>query len=302
MKVDNFALSTHQTCPAKYDLRIRQGYTTRYRSGALGFGGALHAGLAEWYKGKGIGAALQAIHEVWPDNLPIDDYRTKEKCLNTMVEYSKNYPMETFKVIGMPDNPVVEVAFTIETGMYLPCDECWLLDSEPFEPLCENCQKPKEPIEYGGIFDTLVEFSGQVFILEHKSTSVLGPSYFNQFKPNNQVTGYIWGASEMSGTKVNGAIINAIGIYKAGKTKFERHITTRNATAIEEWKRDVYAECLAIKSNERREHFSKRTSACTLYGLCEFHSIHTLDHETERRKRLETDYVVDKWDYEKRDP
>lgn len=314
MKLDNTALVTHQTCPAKYDLRIRQHWTTRGKSGALGFGGALHTGLAVWYKTHSLEQALLEINERWPNDLPVDDWRTKEKCITTMIEYTKHYPIEGFTVVGIQDgNPMIEIPFTIELGLCVPhCGDWTSLDGVFHEGcgmdqkdwtahVCENCGLELEPIEYGGIFDGLIDFSGQIYILEHKSTSMLGGQYFNQFKPNNQVSGYIWAAGELSGKKVVGALVNAIGIYKAGKTKFEREPTSRSMTAIDEWKRNVQMTCAEIKYHERTGFWPLRTQACTLYGLCEFHPIHVLEHENERIKRLESSYIKDEWDYEMRD-
>lgn len=304
----------HQTCPAKYDLRIRQGWTTRGKSGALGFGGALHLGLAEWYKTHSLERALLAINDGWPEDMPIDDFRTKEKCITTMIEYTKFYPAEGFTVVGLPDNPMIEVPFTIELdGLHVPFCGDWV-DREGAvregcgymvpgfsETICPRCGQDLEYIEYGGIFDGLVEFSGQVFVLEHKSTSVLGGTYFNQFKPNNQVSGYIWASSKLSGKKVQGALVNAIGIYKAGKTKFEREMTSRSEVGIAEWKRNVQTTCAEIRFHERHGYWPLRTQACTLYGLCEFHSIHVLEHPAEREKRLENLYIKNPWDYELRE-
>lgn len=315
MKLDNFALTMFQTCPAKYALRIKQGWTPRFKSGALGFGGALHEGLAAWYKTGDIEKALLAIYTSWPADMPVDDYRTREKCLHTMAEYAKNYPSETFSVVQGPSGPLIEVPFTLDTGMYLPCGLSFITDKLaagyshplpctsnklPDDGHCPDCMSACEPIEYGGIFDGLVEYSGSVYVLEHKSTSMLGATYFNQFKPNNQVTGYVWAAGQLSGRRVGGAIINAIGIYKAGKTRFERHITGRFPVEIEEWLQNVRQVCIQIKTAELTGHWPKATGACTMYGMCEFYSVHSLGHPAERQKRLEMDYVIEHWDYEKR--
>ena len=300
MKVDNFALTNFQTCPGKYDLRIRQGWTTRRRSSALGFGSAFHEGIAVWYKTGDLAAALTAIVKSWDETVSVDDYRTKEKCIQVMIDYVKRYPSESFTVVGAPEHPMIEVPFTLDTGMTISwCAQgTCLLDSET-QHTCSNCGKPLEPIEYGGIFDGLVDFNGQLWVFEHKTTSQLGSYYFNQFKPNNQVTGYIWAAEQLSGRKVNGAIINAIGVFKTGVTRFERSMTARHANEISEWMENVRIVCNQIKRAER-EGFSLSTNACTLYGQCEYHSVHVLSHPAERQKRLEQDYMVDAWDFEKR--
>lgn len=219
-----------------------------------------------------------------------------------MLEYIKVYAHESWTVVGLAEgSPIVEVPFTLDTGMFLPCERCLDLDVDPYGAVCDNCGAPRESIEYGGIYDLLVEFGGNLFVVDHKTTSVMGSGYFNQFKPNNQMTGYIWAASAMSGKKVNGAIINAVGIYKSGTTKFEREITSRSPNAVEEWLLNLWHECVNIQRCTHADFWPRRTNACTLYGLCEFHSVCSLDHPTERAKRLEADYVRDKWDFENRD-
>jgi hypothetical protein len=269
-----------QTCPAKYDLRIRQHWSSRKKSAALGFGGALHEGLAAWYRTKDRAKAITAIHDSWPQNVPIDDWRTKEKCISVFMAYVKEYPEETFQVVGAPDNPMVECTFTLDTGL---------------------CLDDGEAIEYGGIFDGLVEYSGSVYVLEHKSTSQLGSYYFDQFKPNNQVTGYVWAAGLLSGKRVGGAIINALGIYKSSPTKLERQITTRSDASIMEWLTNLKNSCEMIKERERTGYWPMYTGSCTMYGKCEYHDVHLLATENERSRMLEQNYVREAWDHELRE-
>ncbi len=316
MKIDNFALQLWQKCPSMYDLRINHYWASRKKKGALGAGGAFHLGLAEWHRNADIGQALLAIGNGWPEGMPVDDWRTKEKVITTMIEYSKKYPVEPWTIVGAPDNPVVEIAFTLDTGMYLPCLDCGLLfeqtlGDERYNPLCGKCGNPREGLEYGGIYDLLIEFSGQMFVTDHKTTSVMGPGYFNQFKPNNQMTGYIWAGNKLVGhhdfsgatrMPVSGALINAIGWKAKGATSFERHITTRSPQEITEWLSNVYTEVCAIQRHIATGEWPMRTEQCiTKFGRCDYHDVHVLSAPHERAIRLETDYIKDKWDYELRD-
>lgn len=311
MKVDNFALTMHQACPRRYQQRMIDGYTLRRRSAALGFGGAFHAGIGEWYKfthlpnDERLRLAVAAIEGAWDNTVPVDDYRTLGKCTTVMEEYSREYQTENFTVVGAPERPIVEVTFTLPLGLWLPCTNefCQLRHQNfPTHEYCKGCGDAKEAIDYGGIFDGLVRFGDKVWVFEHKTTSQLGTYYFNQFKPNNQVTGYIWAAGQLSGLDVAGAIINAIGVYKTGKTKFERQITTRNQQFdIEEWKLNVYDTCVEIRNHQMSGRYPQRTPSCTQYGLCEFHQVCTLAQPEHRLKRLEQDYVRSEWDYTRRD-
>lgn len=308
MKLDNYALVGWQRCPAWYDLRINQGWAPRRKSAALGSGGAIHAALAEWYKSRNVDASMARLTSVWPSEHPVDDWRTLEKAQLTVLQHMKEYTHESFSIVGADvGRPMIEVASALPTGMYLPvCKTCTADNRQTslwdrFTHKCFNCGADLELLEYGGIFDGLVEFNGAVYVLEHKTTSQLGPLFFHQFKPNNQISGYCWLARELTGGRCDGAIVSAIGYFKAGATRFERQITTRDEVEIDAWLLDLWTEACAIDEHRRSGIWPKRTTACTLYGLCEFHSVHTLSDPAQQQRLLEQDYIHDTWNFENRD-
>lgn len=296
MLIDNFALTMHQTCPAKYELRIREDWAPIRRSAPLGFGAAMHSGLAVWYRTGNLDAAIAEIERVWPPEgeMPLDDYRNLGKARLVMGEYVKEYPKENFSVLRGPDGQeIIEMAFSLPTGMYLRC-ECGNTSNVAVCP----CGVAREPIEYGGIIDLAIDFAGRIYPVEHKTTSRLGAQYHYQFKPNNQITGYMWALTQMLPDQpVAGGMVNAIGVYAKGKTEFQRHTTLRSAFEVEEWKRNVLAACEEIREHERTGYWPMRTSACTLYGLCEFHALHSLGTPKERQNFLELSYRKEHWDF-----
>lgn len=299
VKIDNFALTMHQTCPAKYKLRIHDGWQSRRRSGALGQGSAIHAGLATWYRTGLIEDAIASIRSAWDDSTPVDDFRTLDKAIEVMKAYISVYPKESWTVVEGPASQLVEVAFTIDTEMYCDCDKCGCASQANGD--CVNCHTQCEPIEYGGIFDLLAEFGNKVYVVDHKTASQMGAYYFDQFKPNNQMTGYIWAAQQLSGRVVDGCIINAICITKSGKITFNRNITTRTEREIERWLGDLRTTCNEIRYHERTGQWPMRTGSCQQYGKCEFYDVHVLSTDKEQQQRLDQDYIFSPWDYEARD-
>jgi len=306
-------LMAFQKCPLYYKTRIEDWWTSSFASGALGHGGAMHEGLKAWYQGTKDGvdiykrseAALSAIDLAWPENHPIDDFRTKQKAMEMMVNYIKTYPQETFQILQ------VEVPFTFELGRHLLfCTECGV-DNPPFENgfptiRCGNCDRELEPIEYGGIFDCLTQFGGGsqsvLYILEHKTTSQLGAGYFLQWEFHNQMVGYCWGAEQVSGKLIGGANLNALCLTRGGNIRFERRMLGISRSQIDEWKSDVAATCNEIEYARRTGHWRKSTEQCVgKYGPCQFHSVHSLVQPEERRRRLETDYIKQEWNFERRD-
>lgn len=286
MVVDNYTLSMFQTCPAKYKRRILQGWKPKKQSGALGFGQLLHLGLEWWYRTHDKEAAINAIVENWPANHPDDDWRDMQKCISVMEEYIREYPSELWKVVGAgTDNPMLEVSFTLP------------LVNEHGEQLYTY---DGYAIQYGGIFDLLLNFNGQMYVMDHKTTTRMGDYYFTQYKPNNQITGYLWGASQLTSSRIGGAFINAIGLYKKSPTKFKRHLTMRQPDDFRNWTRSVHHACNLIRVAHNSNEFPQFTSACTLYGRCEFHDVHVMSDNNQQERYLELMYDREHWDHEAR--
>lgn len=253
-----------------------------------------------------VEVAKQAIIASWPENQPTDDFRTQSRACDLMDKYAAEYPFESFKPV------LVEQPFSFETGMFLDiCPSCqW--DTQASSKtninmvgaydICPQCLAHLEPIEYGGIVDLLVEFNGVFFIVDHKTTSQLGPMYFLQYKPNNQLTGYCWGIQQATGKHVSGAFVNALCCTVSGKISFKRELTNRNPGDIDLWLRQLRSECNAIRRHELTGEFPYRTAQCMgKYGMCEYHSVHVLSDPAEQQARLETDYEIRHWNFEHRD-
>lgn len=314
MKIDNTMLKTFEDCPLKYKTRIVDEWTSRYGAGPLIFGGAVHEGLKSWYQGILDGknpvqrleesiAAIEAFPG-WP-NLPTDDHRTLGRAQEMLIEYIKTYPRETFNILQ------VEVPFCFELGRsILHCRECDFINHPKLAGLpretCHSCGRTLEPIEYGGIFDGIIQYGvgsqSVVYCFEHKTTSQLGGLYFRQFDIDNQVSGYCWGGGQVTGKLVGGALLNALCLTRGGNISFKRELIGRNPSQLEQWKDDVAVTCNEIDLAMRNGIWQKRTNHCNnKYGMCTFHSVHTLSEPDERRRRLETDYRKEPWNFERRD-
>ena len=273
-KLDNFQIEQFSTCPRKFYYRVHKGYTTKHRGAALGFGVTLHEGLREWYTSKNFDLACDAMKAVWQDTVE-DDYRTFARAVAVLEEYTRYYDSELLKIVHNDDNhPMLEITFQVDTG---------------------------RGFIYTGIFDGLMTINGEYFVFEHKTTSQLGAQYFRQYKPNGQVTGYMWAASRIFGKPVVSAMINAIGVLKT-QTKLDRHITTRTPEETDEWLDNVCAVHDEIVRCETADEWPQRTVNCIgKYGACEFHDICALSSPENRARLLDQDYVIEPWDPEHRD-
>lgn len=314
MKIDNTMIQVYQECPLKYRERIELDWVPRSRSGALGHGGVMHEGLKAWYQGAIDGlsvasrleSALLTIQNSWPETHPFDDFRTLSRAQELMIRYASEYQTESFRVVR------VEIPFLFELGRsILMCDSCGFynlpldVNHEP-ATICANCFLPLEQIEFGGIVDLLTALgprSGTVtYIVEHKTTSVFGPGYFTQWQIHAQLTGYVWGAQQVTGKLVGGVNVNVLAMTKSGNMNFGRKMFGRNQADIDRWKNDISDTCNAIRYAQRTGLWRMHTNSCvTKFGACEFHSVHQLSDPDEQRRRLEVDYKREKWEFERRD-
>jgi hypothetical protein len=274
LTLDNFALEQFETCPRKYFLRVVKGYVPRTTNAAIAFGVQFHEGLAAWYRSGSPKEALQAIAEKWTHDVPPDDHRTLNRCLETFAAYVREYPREAFRVVGAPSAPLVEVGFTLDTGL---------------------------GFSYGGIMDAVIARGDEVFVMDHKTTSQLGEQYFQQYKPNNQISGYVWGATCLTGKTVNGALINAIGVLKS-ENKFRRGFITRSPQDINDWLCDVAEVVEDIRRAFTMGFWRKRTTGCvTRYGRCMYHDVCALADGKTRERYLDQEFEKKPWSHESRD-
>jgi hypothetical protein len=225
-------------------------------------------------------SALDAISESWVEPVSSENYRTLERATAMMKAYVQEYPTESFTPVNGPSGPLIEVPTTADTGLTLD---------------------DGETIEYGGIFDGLVQSGDDLFVLEHKTCSALGSTYFDAYKPNNQVTGYTFLAGKLAGRPITGAIINALCLTRSGKISFARQITTRTPEDLQRWLMDLKTECQNIRTHERTGHWPMRTGSCTMYGHCEFWQVHRESGEDVQQSILQTHYVQEPWDFLSRD-
>jgi hypothetical protein len=149
------------------------------RSPALEFGTAIHEALDTYYT-DGLTKAVAKFRETYSD-IEGEEVRTIENGVKALEWYAKVYAQEPFKVIAKP-----EVGFVIQLG-----DILW-----------------------GGRMDLPIEWDGQLWIMEHKTTSRLDANYFKQYQLCKQITSYVVGAEEYLGRKCSGCIVNAIEAWK----------------------------------------------------------------------------------------
>ena len=268
---DFTTIDTFLTCRRKFYFRMVKHYQPKVASSALSFGSAIHEGLDAYYT-KGIESALEIFSENYKDR-DGEVKRTVDNGKKLLSWYAKVYKNEPIKPLGKP-----------EAGFVFPIGD----------------------IMWGGRMDLPVEWEKELWILEHKTTSMLTSTYFKQYKLCMQVTSYILGAEEYMGRECKGCIINVLEPWKelirpTARSKkpedhFARDYPTRSPRLKEMFKmniqrhvrdilwcveNDEWAECC------KRDVCWKYNSECPYINLCAY---------GESERFVKRDYDIDVWE------
>lgn len=286
---DNTMMSDYARCPRLYCIHHVLGKRKRgEKDTALGYGGLLHVGFDNYYKGlmetgNVAKALLNAIEHIkaahYVDPKDDKDVRTKGRALHDIKEYAINYGLEPLWQVFMS-----ETSFDIQ-------------DEEGFR--------------FGGIIDLGVMYHGRPWPVDHKSTSRFTAFYFDNFKMEPQMMGYHWGFSKLHGEDPPGVFINVIIIHK-NKTEFKRKPIMYSKSHIEQWRQRAiarYREITALLEQDPNGEqwnnvhiwtpnfencIGKFHRPCPAFGVC-----HGLPQNAAIRLNME--FVDGKWDWTTRD-
>lgn len=170
-------------------------------------------------------------------------YKTREHLIRTIVWYLDEYENDPCKTIILNNgDPAVELQFQFQVD-----DNIWLR----------------------GKFDRIVDYSGEPYIQDQKTTgSSVGSYFFKQFNPHTQMSLYTLAAEIVWNVAVKGVMIDAIQIA-VGFTRFERGFTFRTPEQTAEWlKNAIYHIKLTWQAEEAG--WPMNDSSCGKFGGCPY--------------------------------
>ncbi len=249
IEIDNYARVQFDTCEMKYYRRIKKDLVLKVPKNLAPFYGiAIHAGLEAHYRGESDDDSIKAFgseYAKWFDP-KYDEERTPENGLIILKEYFKRYRDDYLEV----DKELIEVGASAEI---------W----------------PNEVI-YQGRIDLISRWNGETIIVDHK-TSAYPTSGFMVLKPNNQFTGYVWLAREITGLDIKTIVVNMIGtkIKKRLKEGEEavtlmRDMSSRGEEDFKEFKKGLLLTVKRIKRCEEFDEWPMRTHSCPSFQGCEY--------------------------------
>lgn len=287
VRINFSSLDIIQTCPRKAQYLLREGYIGRAESPALTFGTAIHKALEIFYayspKERELPTNFAKHAELIPAGitppekhfiydaltefcnkaapltmLPDSDKRSIANGVWILTHYFKSYINDEYEVYRDDQGPVTERPFTLPIST-----------SNPGGIL----------IELHGQIDVVLRNTktGTILPADHKTSSIVGPDFYNRLKPNHQYTGYLLGAREVLGLDTDSFLVNCIQVKPKPVTSrgqpphFPRQVTKRTAEDFQEFY-DVLAEAVTnyMQWDATGIWPLGPVNACTHYGGCQF--------------------------------
>lgn len=286
---------------------------------ALAFGAAMHAALEVWYKlhdepdkNKVLTLCREAINNAYlefPRLNFIDEYRTAEFCYDSFLKYLANYSGESVIPVMNESKPMVEFSFAITIGEIYVSSSIFshyapgtLTDSpEKESAFLTTDTQIKTHLKWTGICDLLADIGGSVWLVDHKTTSILDQKYFDGFAVAMQPLGYVYAISQaMPEIPIKGFMLNVLACRKPTKTgkAFEPHRSfyTYEPWQFIEWRDNLRALVEEFIANLEANFFPQKTSWCVgKYGKCAFLDVCTMPPDIRLHILQSDQYSANTW-------
>lgn len=173
-----------------------------------------------------------------------------------------------------------------------------------------------QPHRFVGKTDAVVSWMNNIWLLEHKTTSISGEQFWAQWRLDMQPTGYIYGIQKALGLKVSGFVLNAIvkpseaqvaawnKRRKYGQPmepkdyiKYEREAFLRSQEDLERFESELINLCNEWETDIVRGTFpmTPLSSSCANYNrVCDYHGMcvcHDAESEVANLVSRDKDYV-----------
>lgn len=289
---DNSSIEAFSQCPRATFFRQGLGRVPTNQIPLI-FGGALHTGLDHYYKGGTTSDALALAAADYTARCPdpsLSGWRNIDRLISVLQAYFTHYSSDP--ITTYPDK--VEIPFTYPLGHFplnslLPSPHLWLESHPPSTPLyIRNLS-----IVWTGRIDLIIHHLSQFMIADHKTTSIEGPTFWEQFSLSQQFIGYTTVAQSLyPDFPIGAALVNCVYMRPptakgVEKTEFMRQVYYYSQEKIDEWKRDIATLVGNYAHYMLTGYFPKHTTWCiSKYGRCPYHQVCQLDKEAQREEML----------------
>lgn len=304
LQIDNSSLEVFTTCPRSAEYKLVQSRTSPTRS-PLVYGGAIHAGLEAHYRNEPEENVYRAVIDHFDKEKFISlDWRTPDRAIDTLQRYRKRYLVDEFN----PAPEEIEIPFSLPLTSFELDDFLAygpeLLTNLPapsrFEAGLDSLYVKRIDVYWTGKIDILTRSQGELTLIDHKTTSMVGPTFWKDFELSSQFIGYVWAGQQIKGESITSAWVNAIigrAPTKTGVgTDFERNRFRYTAEQVQEWEDETKMIVGDFIANLCRGKFPKHTKWCVgKYGVCAYHDVCSLPSKA-RQSALSSDiYANNTW-------
>jgi hypothetical protein len=275
--VDSTSLEALKKCPRYYQYTMIDNWQLRGDAIHLRWGQEFHHAIEDYEHSRATGIshddsvfdtirALVGRIEGWEPapRTKSEELKSKENLLRTVVWYLDHYENDAAETVILANGkPAVELSFAFELEFgpgYDPTNSDWRPKSDQPYLLC-------------GHLDKVVRFSGDLFVMDHKTTtSTPGAYFFDGFNPHNQMTVYTIASQTIMKSPIKGVIIDAVQIA-IGFSRPVRGITYRTNDQLEEWLADTQRWLRAAEGYAEEDFWPMNDTACGMYGGCRFREV-----------------------------
>lgn len=312
IQIDNSSLELFVSCPRKTMFQHILGWRAPGRS-ALVYGDAIHRALEARYKSQltdhfGLCELMNTeVDKAFTSPVGIDEWRTPSQAKETCRRYLLEYAAEDLDIVHKDNIPFVEVPFSQYLGkLEIGGDDIRIPDNvDPHNFVKRIFGKPARPniqnihVFWTGKIDLVLRRDSQIFVMDHKTTSVLGESFWKQFDLSMPQQGYCWATSKILGEQITGTIINAIVGRRPTKTgtalEFHRRTYVYPSWQLEDWPQNCIKIVRSFIEQLLYGDFPGHYKDCVnMYGVCPFHAVCTIP-PNQREMLLRSAYEQNNW-------
>lgn len=240
------------------------------------FGQAVHTGMAALLRKQGLKTALE-LSALDARKTNLDSLLDPRRNSNTLAELLTAYaahtdivPSERIVPLELDGTPVVEQSFSFPLGVLT------------FEAGQLFAERVEIAINWSGILDCLAYYGNEIWVVDHKTTSVMGEKFSDDKLRSSQMLGYTYAArlfQDKLSRPIRGVLINALALRK-NDFEFKQFPLPMAAWKIDEWQTETL---LAVRNIIRstveflttgeavpiREHCVTKYGKCKFFDLCE---------------------------------
>ena len=258
-KINSSSADIIHTCRKKAYYALNLGVRPKTESTALMFGSALHSGLEAFYASEASKRDFDAVIDAFVARaaatklveLPEDDKRSIKNGKKILAAYWKTYSDDPWVTVFDKTGPLVERSFEYKADYY-------------------------EGLYIHGQIDAILRNTetGEVVVVDHKTSSSLGTDFMNRIKPNLQFSAYAWAANKM-GLKVSRVMVNGIQVAKT-KTDLVRVFTERTVADFKEMEETFFEARRLYDYSATYNVWPLNSLACSNWGGCPYKEVCSL--------------------------